>query len=286
MDNKIIIVCSGNKNYITPMKVMLKSVVINTVTPINVFILIFDWKEEDKKSFQYTFINDQVHFTFIEVEQYECLKNFKTNQDITIESYFRLFIPKLLPSTINHIIYLDGDIIVEGDIQELWNIPMKDKSIMAVPEMFSGAHFVSSPYALRTYKDLKIPKWNRYFNAGVLKINIDKWRNKDITSKIVNYLIEYKDKILWHDQDGLNAVLWDDWEELPYEWNVMTALFYEEDYNRIEIDKETATYMMKFPKLIHYTNSEDKPWKDTCTHPLKERFNYYKGFLLAKKKIE
>ena len=78
-------------------------------------------------------------------------------------------------ANVEQIIYLDGDIIVEGDIEELWNIPIGEHALMAVSEMFHEAHYVSSPLALHTFKKLNIPEKSKYFNAGVLKINIKKW---------------------------------------------------------------------------------------------------------------
>lgn len=213
------------------------------------------------------------------MESYECLNHFKTTKNIPIESYFRLFLPEVLPDNVEQIIYLDGDIIVEGDIEELWNIPIGEHALMAVSEMFHEAHYVSSPLALHTFKKLNIPEKSKYFNAGVLKINIKKWKENNIAKRIIDYLIENKDEVLWHDQDGLNAVLWNDWGELPSEWNVMTALFREEDFARIDMSKETACYIMKNPKIIHYTNSKEKPWKETCTNPLKDRYFFYANMI-------
>lgn len=273
---KINIVCAGNRDFIIPMKVMLKSLAINTKKNVNVFVLIKEWNKEDKIDFVESFRNSR-HITikFIDVRNYTCLQHLKTTPNIPIEAYFRLLLPEILPENIEEIIYLDGDVIVEGDIGDLWKIPMRGKALMAVPEMFHEAYYVSGPLALHTYKKLNIPDKNVYFNSGVLKINIKKWKENNIAEKIIEYLIENKDDVLWHDQDGLNAVLWNDWGELPGEWNVMTALFRERDVSKIGMTDETARYVMENPQIIHYTNSKEKPWKETCTHPLKERYFYY-----------
>ena len=277
---KINIVCAGNRNFIIPMKVMLKSLAVNTKKNVEIFVLNKEWKENDKIDFMETFSNNKnISIKFLDMESYECLKHFKTTKNIPIESYFRLFLPEVLPDNVEQIIYLDGDIIVEGDIEELWNIPIGEHALMAVSEMFYEAHYVSSPLALHTFKKLNIPEKSKYFNAGVLKINIKKWKENNIAKRIIDYLIENKDEVLWHDQDGLNAVLWNDWGELPSEWNVMTALFREEDFARIDMSKETACYIMKNPKIIHYTNSKEKPWKETCTNPLKDRYFFYANMI-------
>ena len=277
---KINIVCAGNRNFIIPMKVMLKSLAVNTRKNVEIFVLNKEWKGDDKIDFIETFSNNKnISIKFLDMESYECLNHFKTTKNIPIESYFRLFLPEVLPDNVEQIIYLDGDIIVEGDIEELWNIPIGEHALMAVSEMFHEAHYVSSPLALHTFKKLNIPEKSKYFNAGVLKINIKKWKENNIAKRIIDYLIENKDEVLWHDQDGLNAVLWTDWGELPSEWNVMTALFREEDFERIDMSKETSCYIMRNTKIIHYTNSKEKPWKETCTNPLKDRYFFYANMI-------
>lgn len=52
----------------------------------------------------------------------------KISATIPIEAYYRLFLDKLLPEAMEQVIYLDGDILVEGDIKELWEIPMDGKA--------------------------------------------------------------------------------------------------------------------------------------------------------------
>lgn len=284
--DSISIVCAGDRTFIMPIKVMLKSLLVNTRSEVQVFILSTGWGEAEKKRFDELVLSHKnVRIHFLDIPKEKCPKAFKVTRNITIETYYRLFIPQELPQSIEEVIYLDGDIIVEGDIRKLWEIPMKNCAVMAVPEMFHDAHRVSSPLALNTYADLGIPGERKYFNAGVLKINLKKWREEKIPQKILAYLEEYRDKVLWHDQDGLNAVLWKDWSELPYEWNVMTALFHEKDYRKIDMDEKTAKDLMASPKIIHYTNSREKPWKDSCTHPLKSRFQYYKELLTEKEKV-
>ena len=115
---KINVVCAGNRNFIKPMKVMLKSLAMNTKKNVDIYVLNKEWERNDKIDFMETFSNDK-HMTisFLDVMDYECLAHFKITKNIPIESYFRLFLPEILPEDIEQIIYLDGDVIVEGDIE-------------------------------------------------------------------------------------------------------------------------------------------------------------------------
>lgn len=277
--NEISVVCAGDCNFIKPIQVMIKSIEVNTSAPVNVYILQKGWNMEEKKETIRKFSEEKIKIHFIQMNRDIPEEQLKVSATISIEAYYRLFLDKLLPETLEQVIYLDGDLIVEGDIKELWGIPMDGKALMAATEMFHEAYYVSSPLALRTWKKMGIPEKQKYFNSGVLKVNLKKWRQEKIGEKIIQYLTENKEDVLWHDQDGLNAVLWNDRKELPAEWNVMTALFYETDYSRINITEKEAKMWMEHPKILHYANSKEKPWKETCRHPRKDRYFIYEIML-------
>lgn len=277
--NEISVVCAGDCNFIKPIQVMIKSIEVNTSAPVNVYILQKGWSMEEKKETIRKFSEEKIKIHFIQMDQEIPAEQLKISATIPIEAYYRLFLDKLLPEAMEQVIYLDGDILVEGDIKELWEISMDGKALMAATEMFHEAYYVSSPLALRTWKKMRIPEKQKYFNSGVLKVNLKKWRQEKSGEKIIQYLTENKEDVLWHDQDGLNAVLWNDRKELPAEWNVMTALFYETDYSRIDITEKEAKMWMEHPKILHYTNSKEKPWKETCRHPRKDRYFIYEIML-------
>lgn len=279
MKNEISVVCAGDCNFIRPIQVMIKSIEVNTSAPVNVYILQKGWNMEVKKETIRKFSEEKIKIHFIQMDKEIPAEQLKVSATIPIEAYYRLFLDKLLPETLEQVIYLDGDLLVEGDIRELWEIPMDGKALIAATEMFHEAYYVSSPLALRTWKKMGIPAKQKYFNSGVLKVNLKKWRREKIGEKIIQYLTENKEDVLWHDQDGLNAVLWNDRKELPAKWNVMTALFYETDYGRINITEKEAKMWMEHPQILHYTNSKEKPWKETCRHPRKSRYFVYESML-------
>lgn len=57
-------------------------------------------------------------------------------------------------------------------------------------------------------------------------IDIDRWNEKAITQKTIQYLEENGDRIIYHDQDALNAVLYEDWLALEPRWNMQTSLVF------------------------------------------------------------
>lgn len=178
---------------------------------------------------------------------------------ITLPTYYRFKIASLLPS-VDKILYLDGDIIVNSDIKELFDADIENYYIGAIPEVFNHHH----------KERLEIFGDNYYFNAGVLLINSKKWREDNIEEKLFTYALNPEREIVFQDQDILNEVLKYNIKYLPLKWNLQhDALFTEESYLYHKTERNEA---IKAPKLIHYTHKL-KPWNPKCTN--KYRTLYY-----------
>ena len=67
---------------------------------------------------------------------------------------------------------------------------------------------------------LKLPAEAAYFNSGVLLINLDGWRSRDLGREILDWIAANPDKITLADQDAINAVLWQAITPLPDCWNL------------------------------------------------------------------
>ncbi|MDO5307858.1 MAG: glycosyltransferase, partial [bacterium] len=89
------------------------------------------------------------------------------------------------------------DIIVLGDISELYNQILEGCMLGAIPEQISEKEIV-------VYKKiLKLSKNHNYFNAGILLIDLEQWISKDIMSKLFEIEIKRREDLLHADQDVL-----------------------------------------------------------------------------------
>lgn len=131
-------------------------------------------------------------------------------------TYLRLLIADLLPAEIDKVIYLDADLVALDDIAALWSEPVDGRSILAARDRIGT---VASPMGLPNYRALGIPPATKYFNGGVMVLNLRRWRERDVSARILRYLSDHADLLRMGDQDGLNAVLFDDWGELDFRWN-------------------------------------------------------------------
>jgi len=153
-------------------------------------------------------------------------------------TYSRMFIPELLPISIKKVLYLDVDLVALEDISVLYNTDLKNFSVGAVRD-------VMSKEILRIYFDREV---SDYFNAGVLLIDLEKWRQKKITEKSLEFARLNRGKIIRADQDILNCLFKNDWLPLEKKFNI--------DLKRGKLNLEPE----KNTVILHYSDKV-KPWQ-------------------------
>lgn len=125
--------------------------------------------------------------------------HFKNVYHFSIVTYYRLFIPSLFPQY-KKIVYLDCDLVVLGDISELYHIDLGENIIAAAPEQF-----VQNTAEFRTYAEKALGlDPDGYVNAGVLVMDLEKFRTNEIEKKFVQMITEYGFDLLDPDQAYLN----------------------------------------------------------------------------------
>jgi lipopolysaccharide biosynthesis glycosyltransferase len=67
--------------------------------------------------------------------------------------------------------------------------------------------------------ELGLPAAAKYFNAGVMLVDLVRWRRERIADRALEYLQRYRDRVLLWDQEALNAALAGRWGELDPRWN-------------------------------------------------------------------
>ena len=188
---------------------------------------------------------------------------------IKISTYFRLFLPLLLPSTVEKLIYLDCDIVVRHSLKPLFDEDIIDYYLGAV------YHTNDAPINNGSFVRLNIPQSQGYFNAGVLLINLEKWRQDGIYEKCMAFLHTDADKIVNHDQDVLNVVCGGNTKLLPCTWNCTNGFFYKsfmsKDDRIARIYKEHIDETISDPAVVHFAY-RPKPWEIICVHPYRNDF--------------
>lgn len=267
MTGNINIVYATNNKYREHLSISVLSLLRNTQKRnISIYILYTDLEENFQKNFAAFFGQFKVNIYFVEVSDI-CKKNwgFPVNNRISIEAYYRIFIDRIVEPGEKRALYLDCDTIINAPIEELYFKDIVNNIIGAVED-----YLRFDPMFPQFISRLNLHR-NNYFNSGVMLIDLNRWRDKEIEKKLIEFISKHNDLLIYHDQDALNSILNLDWFELDYNWNVQTA--YINNFKR---------YSDSFhkPKIIHYTM--EKPTEKNCIHPLKEFYEIYQIYLLKK----
>lgn len=154
--------------------------------------------------------------------------------------YARLFIQHVVPPSAKRVVYLDCDVAVRTPIERLAEMDMRGKTIAAVqqPERIrqAGGRDLREKTALSMTKP--------YFNAGVLLIDLERYRQVDIVERLLERLPPEQIARLYYDQDIINVVFADQFLELEPQWNLQNPETSHEAFN---------------PLIVHYSGSV-KPW--------------------------
>lgn len=171
----------------------------------------------------------------------------------TIAIYYRLMIPELLSSKIDKVLYLDMDVLVEGRLDQLWNENLVGKAAVVVED--------GEPKHLGEHSP------RRYFNSGVMLINLDYWRERNVKQQAIDFMERHRAILRFPDQDALNVVLEKDLTFFPAKWNYHLNL--DRRFLRQALHGKVAED--ESPVIVHF-NQKLKPWMYHCKHPYRARY--------------
>ncbi|QNI32252.1 glycosyltransferase family 8 protein [Alloacidobacterium dinghuense] len=171
-----------------------------------------------------------------------------THSHLTFAMYLRLFMTEYIDHSLDKILYLDSDIIICSDIEELWSFSLGDAYVGAARE----------PYNRRQREPLGFSPTDLYVNSGVMLVNLKQWRADQVLPRLLDFAERNQAIIHSPDQDTINSVFRGRICDIGYQWN-WQALFPRFAPAELGLDRETFASLRLMPKLVHYT-SKYKPW--------------------------
>lgn len=178
------------------------------------------------------------------------------------ETYYRLVIPEIL-GFYRHVIYLDCDLVVLRDIADIVPDDLGDCLLAAVRN-------ICTEKTAKRLRDSFGLDAAQYFNAGVLVMNLARWKAEHIEEKCFAFIHETPPrKLVQHDQDVLNAVCRDRVYYLDAAWNFYWHMVYGHA-NFVALCKPIADRVSENFYILHFA-SDKKPW-DLPELPLSRYF--------------
>lgn len=217
MKKEIPIFFSTDDNYIPYLDVAIRSMIENASKEYIYRIIVLNTGLDEanmklvKKNESEGFVID---FVDISSEVENIKSRFKNVYHFSVVTYYRLFIASLFPQY-DKVIYLDCDLVVLGDISELYNVDLGENILGAAPE-----EFVQNTKEFRLYAERSLGvNPDGYVNAGVLLMNLKEFRKSEIEDKFVQLITEYDFDLLDPDQAYLNYLCLGKIHVLPNGWN-------------------------------------------------------------------
>lgn len=242
-DNKMNIAFCTDSGYLKPTAVCISSILENNRNPIDFYILY----PELKKS-EITFLENlvkkyggQYSLKAIKItsEAFDSLPIYGRSK----AAYFRLLIPDVLPKEADRCLYLDGDTIVYKSLEDFYNMSFDGKALVVNEDMGKIIFDYKERQSL-----LGIPAEYKYFNSGVLLMNLGWFKNFDMKT-VFDWMKNNPDKLKFLDQDVLNANFYD---------KAKYADGYMNDYLEILVNPLLPNAIMEKATIVHFLK---KPWK-------------------------
>ena len=269
------IVYIATDSYTSMLGISIQSLVMNYKAgeELNLYICSTDLKEEHKKEISALIAGCHGKIYFVDVSDFA--EHFSFSFDTSGFHPIvlaRLMLAEYLPNNIATVLYLDCDVIINGDIWALEKEKLDNFAFAAVPELCMPQ---------KQKEQIGLSDRDIYFNCGVLLINLDYWRRNHISETFLDYFARQQGKLLYNDQDILNHCCKGKIKKLSHTYNYNPALYY---FPRYFIKNYQPAYYMeareynvirKNPVLIHFMG-EERPWFHGNHNPYSAVYEKYK----------
>jgi lipopolysaccharide biosynthesis glycosyltransferase len=284
----IVVVCATDDGYAMPLAVTIRSLLDYLGKDRRVRLIVLDGglsatsRERLLKSWQ----DDRLTVEWTAPDM-RLISDLQANGHVSVSTYLRLLMPKLLPSSITRAIYLDADVLVRRDIGKLWDVPMQGHAVLAaqdtaapwvdsavmLPNIEDCRSSLSAVTPIANFRDLGIAAESPYFNGGVLVVDLDVWRRGNYAEKCLACLRDNRDHVLFWDQYALNVVLNKQWGQLDLRWNQAAHIYLYHTWQESPFDQEIYERVRSDPWIVHYC-SPSKPWHYFNPHPFTKAWRH------------
>ena len=170
-------------------------------------------------------------------------------------TYRRLFLAELLPE-LRRVLYLDADILVRASLDRLWETSLEGAVLGAVPDPW-----------MATIPEMRREFPEGYFNAGVMLIDLERWRERGLTARCLDEIGRRarlaasagRDALSYrNEQTPLNTVLRNAWQRLSPCWN-FTVFHTPRLADDLGMARSALSDIAADPAIVHFLGAY-KPW--------------------------
>ncbi|SDQ20133.1 glycosyltransferase family 8 protein [Carnobacterium viridans] len=263
-----------NENYLEPFFTALRSI----------------FHSNDKEKMTIYLMHQNIPQTrIIEVEQFvtgnghaffpvDCKNLFSeeavVNRYYSIEMYYRLLAPFVLPIEIDRILYLDPDIINLRSFSTFYKQDFEGKLFVAT------THDYATKW-IQPINNIRLGTLSSedYFNTGVILMNLTLIRSTRNLEEIITAIKNNKNRLVLPDQDIFNHLYWNEVKEAEWRIYNLDARFYSQ-LKRVFPRKFSIEWVEEKVVFIHYCGKH-KPWieRESYRYELGSYYHYFEDIL-------
>jgi glycosyltransferase involved in cell wall biosynthesis/lipopolysaccharide biosynthesis glycosyltransferase len=253
------VLISTDDRYASPGTVAVRSLLDTTHHPGPIRIFVLDWSlsAQVKDRMADAWRDPRVSIEWVVIDSASFADLPRLMPHVSLATYGRLMLGMVLPKDVHRVLYLDCDVLVRGDVAELFSPPIAGVVRAVVNFGLPLIGMVSSRSPL--FERLGIPRDAPYFNAGVLVIDLDAWRAERIDERCLDLARRYPTEIGLADQCILNAVLYGRVDWAAPRWNSWGRVRTFRTWNPTGYTAAELDAAIRDPGIIHFVMTP-KPW--------------------------
>lgn len=189
---------------------------------------------------------------------------------LTAATLVKLILARIFDGQYDRILYLDTDLTIHGDVSGLLGLDLGGHAVAAA----GGGGWARLTQMAENdvhFAALGMTKPYRYFNTGVLLIDLAAWNRANLTARTLDFVRRNPELCRLPDEDSLNAILDGRVARFSTIWNMAPRRLW-----------LTRLHDIVRPVIIHYSGN-DKPWRrfgrNQRLFPDGEAYAMYRAFL-------
>jgi len=254
-----------NENYLPQLKVMLTSLWLNNPgTGTDIWLLHSAISDKSVSSLSDFCARHGSALHEVKADQ-SLFANAPSTRQYPPEMYYRLLAGQLLPKVLKRVIYIDPDTLIINSLLPLWETDLQGR-------IFGACAHTRTTELANDLSRIRLGT-KKYYNSGVLLIDLEKAREKIVPDELFIYADKHRKELILPDQDMLNAIFGNEILDLPdIIWNYDARNY--SAYRLHSNGEANCDWVMEHTAILHFCGKE-KPWKNFYRRKFGTLYKHY-----------
>lgn len=281
------IVTACDDNYARGVAAAMRSAIdsVPASRPVRIFVLDGGITDGSKAKLEESWQRDGVAVAWL-APDLDAIRDLPVSHHISLSTYLRILLAELVPSEIDKAIYLDADTLALRNLEHLWSIPLDGCYIAATQDAFvpyidpevALTHPIhamtlprTDPRPIPNYQELGLNPRAPYFNAGIMLVNVARWRCDEVARRAFECLRDNAERVRWWDQYALNTLFSEQWKIVDPRWNQNSHVYRIPSWELSHYTEAELELLRREPWIVHF-DFKPKPWDLESRHPFRKAF--------------